>query len=91
MVLVKGGPREAIYCVQQQLYWSSTPLTQLLLGCREVSLFRRQSDVSGSEMRLLQALILSQLTRLSAEQRRISEVTKGKLWLRMPFLQGFLR
>lgn len=36
------------------------------------------------------ALILSQLTRLSAEQTRLSEVAKEQLWPRVPFLQGFL-
>lgn len=56
MVLVKVGPREAIYCVQQQqqLYWSSNPLTQLQLGCQEMSLFRQNSDVHmHAEMTIL--------------------------------------
>lgn len=39
---------------------------------------------------LFYTLILSQLTRLSAEQTRSSEVAKEKLWPRGPFLQGFL-
>lgn len=41
------------------------------------------------QIRPFYTLILSQLTRLSAEQT-ISEVAEEKLWPSVPFLQGFL-